>query len=177
MRILRPPYISLLDFAMPDKNQSILLGGLVVAVLSTSYLSLINMICCLGVIVGAVIAVWHYTETNEITVSGGTGATMGVLAALFGLIVASIINFGLIKMGIRHDQVFTEWMINAMGDNMPPEQYDAMVEQMNADITIGLMLKNTALGAIVYVIFGAIGGMIGAKMFKKGGDEVTDFDD
>ena len=162
---------------MPSKQQSIILGGLVVAVLSTSYLSYINFICCLGVLSGAIVAVWHYTDTNELTISSRDGAVMGLLAALIGLVVASVLNFALIKMGIRHDQAITQFILNSMGDSMPPEQYDNMVEQMNAELTVGLMLKNTAIGAIAYVIFGAIGGVIGAKMFKKGGDEPTEFED
>ena len=59
---------------------------------------------------------------------------------------------------------------------MPHESYDAMVEQMEAEYTIGMMMKNMAVGAIPYVIFGAIGGLIGSKMFKKGGDEPADFE-
>jgi len=162
---------------MPSKQQSIILGGLVVTVLSTSYLSYINMLCCLGVLSGALVAVWHYTETNELTIKSGDGAVMGILAALIGLVIASVLNFALIKMGIRHDQAMVQFFLNSMGDSMPPEQYDAMVEQLEMEYTIGLMLKNMAMGAIVYVIFGAIGGLIGAKMFKKGGDEPTEFED
>ncbi len=162
---------------MPSKQQSIILGGLVVAVLSTSYLSYINFICCLGVLSGAIVAVWHYTDTNELTISSRDGAVMGLLAGLLGLVVASVLNFALIKMGIRHDQAITQFFLNTMGDSMPPEQYDNMMEKMNAEFTVGLMLKNMAIGAIAYVIFGAIGGVIGAKMFKKGGDEPTEFED
>ena len=44
---------------MPDTKQSILMGALVTGILSTSYLSLINLLCCLGVIAGALVAVWH----------------------------------------------------------------------------------------------------------------------
>ena len=161
---------------MPSKQQSIILGGLVVTILSTSYLSYVNFLCCLGVLAGAIVAVWHYTETNELTISSGDGAVMGILAALFGLVLASILNYALIKMGIRHDLAISQFILNSMGDNMPPEQYDAMVEQMEMEYSIGVMLKNLAFGAIAYVIFGAIGGLLGAKMFKKGGDEPTDFE-
>lgn len=162
---------------MPSKQQSIILGGCVVTLLSTSYLSYINFLCCLGVLLGSIVAVWHYTDLNEITIKSGDGAVMGLLAALFGLVAASVLNFALIKMGIRHDLAILQWIINTMGDSMPPEQYDSIIEQMNADITIGAMVKNLALGSIVSAIFGAIGGVLGAKMFKKGGDEPTEFED
>ena len=163
---------------MPDKQQSIILGGLVVAVLSTSYLSLINMICCLGVILGAVIAVWHYTETNSITISTGDGAKIGALAAAFGFIVATVVNYVLIAfLDIRHDQAVGRMMLDMFKDSMPPEQYDEQLEVLNAPVTIGTVLMSAVWGLVLYPIFGAIGGLIGAKVFKKGGEEPTEFDE
>jgi len=158
---------------MPSKQQSIVLGGLVVGLLSTSYLGLINMLCCAGVLAGSIVAVWHYTTTHELTVSAGEGATMGALAALMGAAIAMVLNFALIKAGIRSDLVFNEFILNRFGDSMAPEQYDAMVEAMEADITIGKYLLSGLFGLAVSAVFGAIGGAIGATIFKKGTEEVT----
>ena len=163
---------------MPNKQQSIILGGIVVTVLSTSYLSLINAICCLGVLLGAIMAVWHYTETYDLTIKTGDGAKMGAMAALFGLVVATVINYILITVfDIRHDQAMAQYMLDMFGDNMPPEQYDQTVAEMNAPVTIGKVMEGLAWGFVTYSIFGALGGILGAKMFKKGGDEPTEFDD
>jgi putative flippase GtrA len=156
---------------MPNKQQSIVLGGLVAGLLSTSYLGFINFLCCLGVIVGAVIAVWHYTDNNELTIKPGQGAMMGVLAALVGWAVAFVLNFVLIKIGIRHDLAITQFMIDKFGESMPPESYDQLIEQMETEITIGKYVLNGLIGIPISAIFGAIGGAIGAAIFKKGPDE------
>jgi len=156
---------------MPSKQQSIILGGLVAGLLSTSYLGLINMLCCAGVIIGALVAVWHYNDTNQLTISAGQGAVIGLLAALLGWLISLILNFILIKAGIRSDLVLSQFFLDRFGSNMPPESYDQIVDQMNAEVTVGLYLKNALWGVLFSVIFGAVGGAIGAVIFKKGGDE------
>ena len=155
---------------MSPKGQSIFIGGIVVAVLSTSYLGLINLLCCAGVIIGAMAAVWHYTSENELTIPAGEGAVMGLSAAALGVVLATIINFILIKMGIRHDLMISEFILGQFGGSMPPEQVEAMEEQMTQPVTIGAYLVNGLIGIVVSVIFGAIGGAIGAAVFKKGTD-------
>jgi hypothetical protein len=159
---------------MPSKQQSILLGGLVVGLLSTSYLGLINMLCCAGVIIGAVVAVWHYTDLNQLTITAGQGAVLGLSAAIVGWLISLVLNFVLIKAGIRSDLVISQFILDRFGDSMPPESYDQMVDQMNADITLGGYLLNAIWGVLFSVVFGAVGGAIGAVIFKKGGDEANE---
>ena len=156
---------------MPSKQQSIILGGLVAGLLSTSYLGLINMLCCAGVIIGAVVAVWHYTDTNEITITAGQGAVLGLLAAIFGWVISLVLNYVLIKAGIRSDLVFTQFIVDRFGDSMPPEQYDQIVDSMTSEMSLAKYLGNSIWGVLFSVVFGAVGGAIGAVIFKKGGDE------
>jgi len=156
---------------MPDSKQSIILGGIVTGILSTSYLGFINWLCCLGVIIGALVTVWHYTDTNEITIPTGKGATLGISGALVGLVIATIMNFILVKAGINADTAVQEFFINKFGDQMPPEQLESMEAEIMRDKTILDYVKGLAIGGLTFTAFGAIGGAIGAKMFKKGGDE------
>lgn len=158
---------------MSAKQQSILLGGAVVALLSTSYLSFINFLCCLGVIAGALVAVWHYASTNQLTIKPGEGAVMGLLAGVVGGAIALVLNYILIQIGIRHDLAITDWMLDAFRDSMPPDQYREMMDQRNAPVTIGSYLGSGMIGLLVSGIFGAIGGAIGAAIFKKGSESPT----
>jgi hypothetical protein len=161
---------------MPDSKQSILLGALVAGLLSTSYLSYINILCCLGVIAGALAAVWHYTDTNELTIPTGKGAGLGTMAALGGTLIALVLNLVLIQVGIRHDLAIVEFMVNSFGDSMPPEQIEEMERQLEAPFEVGPYLLNGVFGLAISAAFGAIGGSIGAKLFKKGGEEPTELD-
>ncbi len=159
---------------MPSKQQSIILGGLVAGLLSTSYLGLINMLCCAGVIVGALVAVWHYTDTNELTITAGQGAVLGLLAALVGWGISLVLNYVLIKAGIRSDLVVSQFFLDRFGDSMPAESYDQLVDQMTAEMSLGAYLKTSIWGVLFSTVFGAVGGAIGAVIFKKGGDEATE---
>src|SRR5690625_3295418 len=96
---------------MSPQQQSILLGDGVAALLSTSYLRLINCLCCLGLIIGGLAATSHYTDSNQLTITPGDGAVMGLSAGAHGALVALVLYFVLIKMGIRHDRAMTNLMI------------------------------------------------------------------
>ncbi|MEM1125413.1 MAG: hypothetical protein AAGI71_02090 [Bacteroidota bacterium] len=155
---------------MPNQTQSIVLGAAVVAILSTSYLGFINFLCCAGVIIGSMMAVWHYTSTHQLTLLAGRGALMGLIAAALGTFIAIFLNYALIQLGIRHDLAFTQWMLSSFGDSMPPDQYDQLVAQMEAPVTLMSQLTAGLVGVAVSAVFGAIGGAIGASAFKKGED-------
>jgi hypothetical protein len=158
---------------MPDAKQSIILGGIVTGILSTSYLGLINIVCCLGVIVGAMVTVWHYTDTNELTIPTGKGATLGIGGALIGLVISTILNLILVKAGINHETAIQEFVINRFADSMPPEQLEAMEAELMTQKSLVEHVTGFATGAAVFTAFGAIGGSIAAKLFKKGGEEPT----
>ena len=159
---------------MPSKNQSILIGSLVVALLSTSYLGLINLICCLGVIVGAASTVWHYTTTNKLTVPAGTGAGMGAAAGAIGAVIATILNFILMQAGLDGSDVINNMIMERFASQMDPEQLAEMEAQQEAARTVAGQATNAAIFFVVSAIFGAIGGAIGAAVFKKGTEGYDD---
>lgn len=148
-----------------------MLGSAVVAVLSTSYLGLINCLCCAGVIIGAMVAVWHYTNTNELTIPTGEGAVMGLIAAVVGTVVAFVLNMILTSMGLGLEAAIQEFVLDRFGDQMSPEQLADMEEQFEASSSLGARLVNGVIGLAVSSVFGAIGGALGASLFKKGTDE------
>jgi uncharacterized protein YacL len=154
---------------MPDKQQSIVVGSLTVGILSTSYIGLINLICCLGVIIGGMVAVWHYTNTHRLTVPAGQGAIMGLQAGIFGGILALLLNYLLISIGIRHDIALMEFLINNLGDAMTQEQIEDLRDEAGRQVNLVAYLLQGTLTVILTAIFATIGGAIGAAVFKKGG--------
>jgi len=156
---------------MSPKQNSMLIGGLVVGVLSTSYLGLINLLCCAGVILGAMTAVCHYTDTQQITIESGDGAVLGVGAAVVGTIISQILTYTIIRplgLGLEGG------MMNFMSQYMSPEQMEQMQTQAAQSETLGSILIGLVIGLVVSAIFGAIGGAIGAAVFQKGdADEST----
>lgn len=158
---------------MPPKSQSVFLGALVAGVLSTSYLGFINVICCLGVIIGALVAVWHYTSTHQLTIAGGVGAGMGAMVGALAAVIAGLLTLVLVPLGIDSSAAVTDFVLETFGDQMDTEQRRQLQEQAEASRTPGAVIMGTVLSALVYAVFGAIGGAIGAALFKKGGPEPT----
>ena len=88
--------------------------------------------------------------------------------------IASVLTLILMTAGIRHDVVMAEFMLNNLGDQLPPESIQGLEDQVEAAIQLGPFFFNVLVSTAVSSAFGAGAGAIGAKMFKKGGDEPTD---
>lgn len=162
---------------MNTKQRSIFVGGLVAAVLSTSYLGLINTLCCLGVMTGGAVGVWHYTSTQRLTLSSGDGASLGASAALIGLAISLILNFLLMKVGLGADTVFTDFFRSIMGDMMTAdqlEQFENQLEQQRQRSFLEYLFNaGTLLNVVIFPLFGAVGGAFGASLFKYGDEAGT----
>lgn len=153
---------------MPSKTQSIIIGGLVAGILSTSYLGFINMLCCAGVIVGAVVGVMHYGRTYDLAVPAKDGVIMGILIAIFGAILSGILNYVLALAGIRADQVVQQFVLDSFSSNMSPDQIDEIERQMNRPVSLGMFFGlQFIFGLFLVSLFGAAGGAIGAAITRK----------
>ncbi|NBB75233.1 MAG: DUF4199 family protein [Bacteroidetes bacterium] len=152
---------------MPNRTQSVLIGGLVVGLLSTSVLGLINLFCCAGVIIGAVVGVWHYTDDHQITIPSGQGALIGALCGVVGAVIAGVLNQILIVIGLDFAQAMQESMMQNFG--MSADQLEQM-RQMQRGQQGGLLwiIGGTLFNMVLFAVFGAIGGAIGASVFQKG---------
>lgn len=155
---------------MLDQKQSVLLGALVVTFFSLPFLNLINVLCCLGVIAGAMTAVWHYTSTHRLTISAGRGAVLGLYAGALGALFAFLVNLVLAQLGLG-GEAFAEFILSQLEGNVPPEQVEELRRQLGQSLTLQAQLVSAFFNLVLYAIFGAIGGAIGAAVFKKGEGE------
>lgn len=163
---------------MAGKWTSILIGALVATVallISTAIADPTNpvgsigssAICCLGVIAAGLVAVWHFTSTNEITITGGEGAGMGAAAGALSAILTGLLTYALIAAGLLPDpEVVMQEMLETM-----PEDQRAMAERFGG---VGSGPVGWLINAVIYAVVGAIGGAIGAAIFKKGGAAPTE---
>ncbi len=162
---------------MNSKWTSILIGvlayvflGVLSNVLAAGAGALAGVLGCLIVLGSALIAVWHYTSTNGLTIPGGEGAGMGALVGLIGALIGGALGYLLISMGVVPDPA--ELAIQNMRDRGMSreeiEQAQGMMEMFSSP-AIGLLI-----GAAIGSIGGAIGGAIGAALFKKGGAMPTE---
>lgn len=158
---------------MSGKWTSILIGALAatLALLVSSVLSdptnpmgsiASSAICCLGVIAAGLVSVWHYTSTNQLTITGGEGAGMGAAAGAVAAILTGLLSYALIAAGLLPDP---EVVMEEALRNMPEDQRD-MAERFGG---MGTGPVGWLINAVLYAVIGAIGGAVGAAIFKKGG--------
>lgn len=157
---------------MPSKTQSILLGGGAIGV-AAALLSLIPIaggcLACLTCIAAGVLAVWHYTDTYNLTITGGQGAGMGALAGIVALVVSGLIGFVFQAIGLMPS--FSEAFEQGVSQgNTDPEQAEQIIEFITGPAGIATFI---VVGLILYSILGMIGGVIGASVFKKGGTSAS----
>jgi len=154
---------------MSTKLQSILLGGVILGV-AIPLVSIVPVLgaclCCLAFIGAGVLTTYHYTDTNEVTISGGEGAGMGAGAGAIAGLVATFVTLLLMGFGLIPD---ASEVVREMERGGVFEQLDAATEDQIRGLVESFFVP---LQATFNVIGGAllslIGGVIGASLFKKG---------
>ena len=155
---------------MSDKTQSILIGGVATAVLAV-ILSLpqnqcLSCLVCLSYVGSGLIAVWHYTNTNTLTIKGGEGAGLGAMAGVVCGVVAGVLGLIFRAIGLLPgvDDIIEQMDEAGQLDQLDPETADMIYSFIEISAGIG----GIVIGVIFAVILGVIGGAIGAAVFKKG---------
>lgn len=148
---------------MSERLQPALWGGLFIGVLSVLPLvSAANCCCCLWVLVGGALASYLRQQNSPYQIDAAEGAIVGLMAGAIGGVVSSLLSIPLaMVMGPLQEQ----WIEMLSGDpNVPPEMRE-MVERFARNP--GLQLVGMIISVVVSSIFGLLGGLIGAALFKK----------
>ena len=155
---------------MPEKIKPALFGGVIIGLISgIPFLSLINCLCCAGVLFGGFMSVYFYKEQLA---PGGPGVTssdslqLGALAGVFGAIIGTIISAAILfTVGNVAGQAVVS-MLDSAGvlDKMPPEAVSQMEKGMAEG---GLSALTVVMSLVVDSIFGLLGGLIGYSVFKQ----------
>jgi hypothetical protein len=163
---------------MSDQKQSILLGGLVAALLATILTfpaqggnPIVGFAaCCIPAILGGLIAVWHYTNTNNLTLAMGAGAKLGAMAGLVGALISTVLSYVLKALGLLPStSEAAEIQRQAMIERGMTDQQIEQAMRI-AEMSSGILgqLVFVIVGCLIFALIGALGGLIGASMFKKG---------
>jgi hypothetical protein len=148
----------------PNKLQPALLGGAFIGVFSVlPVISAGNACCCLWVIVGGMLAAYLMQQNHPQPVTAGDGAAVGALAGLIGACVDLAISIPLSLLTGPMQRRMLEGFMAERAD-IPPQVRD-MIEQMAAGpLAIGI---GFSLMVVAGLIFGTLGGVLGAMLFKK----------
>ena len=160
----------------PSKLIPALIGGGAMTVISiVPMLNLINCACCAGVMGAAVLGVWFYKKNypEDMPFSVGDGAAVGAFSGLVAAPLTTILQF--LMLGITSgdfafqlqdeiDRAFSK----AESQATDPAAVEAAREvfMQLASTPILLLLVGLVFSLVIFVGFGALGGVIGGNIFK-----------
>lgn len=150
------------------KIKPALIAGIVFGVLATlPYVSAVNMVCCALYIGGGVLAVylWLKDIPRPEETPYRDGAVVGVLTGLFGAVAGTVVGTILRALGVGADDLAAAQQAMAeTGLELPPVVMDLLGM---SGLSVGSVVLGLVGTAVIFAIFGAIGGLVGAALFHK----------
>jgi len=140
-----------------------LIGGAVAGILSG--IPLLNCLCCLWIIGGAIFASYLLSRGSPVTLTAGDGAIVGIFTGIVAAVVDAIISIPLAAVN-------REFILNIMekikeyADEMPAG-WETWLEGGGAATTFTMQIFGLLISAVVFAALGALGGIIGVSLFSK----------
>lgn len=165
---------------MTGKYQSILLGSMIVGLLSALF-SLVQYsvqsqilgtaACCAIPTIGALMATWHYTSTNTLTIQAGEGALMGLATCMIGYFISVILSVLISFTGLAPSPFDVDAVMEITRNSM----LDRGSSEEEIDTAVGMIRQYfflfSLIAIVAYGLFGAVVGAIGASVFKHDSPE------
>jgi hypothetical protein len=147
---------------MGPKLQPALLGGLLIGVLSA--LPFVSMCCCLWVIAGGVLTTYLLQERLTTPVTAGDATIAGLLAGIFGAILATVLSQLLaMARGLNFGDAINE----LIGQGRLPPEWTGALEQVRDLPPAFFIIGSLLVSMFIYPIFSMLGALLGVALFKR----------
>lgn len=150
----------------PARLQPALIGGVVIGVLSA--LPVINLAncCCAWILFGGGLAAYLMQQNHPDPIEVGDGAIVGLLAGLFGAFAWLIVSIPINLVMAPLQSEMTQRVLRNATDMAP--ELRGMLEGMQGAPVIGVgLIFFFVIMLFVSTLFGMLGGLFGALLFKK----------
>jgi hypothetical protein len=140
------------------------IGGVVTGVLSAlPLISAANVCCCLWVVSGGVVAAYLLQQNDPAPIRTADGALVGLLAGVIGAFVYLVLSIPIGLVVAPMERAVLQRLAETAG-NMPPEFRDYVGGYVGGmiGVAIGFMFM-----LFVGSVFSALGGLLGAAVFRK----------
>jgi len=150
----------------PAKTQPALLGGLAIGVLSALPVINIANCCCAWILFGGALAAYLMQQNHPEPIQIGDGAIVGLLAGVTGTFVWLVISIPISTAMAPLQSRLTQRILQNASE-LGPELRSALEGMSGAPaIGIGLVIGFFVM-LVVSTLFGMLGGLFGALMFRK----------
>ena len=150
--------------------RSILLGGIVITLVSVvPLLSVLNLFCCTGIILGGVVAVHYYRRhlPGDVGFDVARGLSMGLLSGLVAVVLAGVIvvvgyHAGYRPLENQSESIFQSFEMT--GQDVPPEIVEFFGKFQGEGGARLLVVLHLIFNLVFFPTFGMVGGLIGALL-------------
>jgi hypothetical protein len=158
----------------PAKTQPALLGGAVIGVLSALPVINVANCCCAWILFGGALAAYLMQQNHPEPIQTGDGAVVGFMAGAIGAAIGSLLSIPIgLMMGPFQSRLLQRTLANAQ--DMPVEVrgfFESLAHGPGEGgapfILMGLgWILGFVFWLVVSSIFGTLGGILGAIMFRK----------
>ncbi len=141
-----------------------LIGGAAAGILSG--IPIVNCLCCLWIIGGAMLSVHLLARETPISLTAGDGAILGALTGIVAAVIQAVIGIPL--RGVS-SQVYRRMMerLAEFSGQMPSGWEDLMKRGQTEGFTASMFLFGLLLSAAIFAVLGILGGVIGVSLFGK----------
>lgn len=143
------------------RYQPPLLAGLFIGVLSM--LPLVNLCCCLWVVLGGMLAVYLQQQTTPDPIGTSSAALSGLLAGTIGGLILNIGQIVISRIiGLDEQQAVSDFL--ALIPELPAEMADQIrwVAQSPA-----FRLAQAIVSVLIYAVFSMLGALLGTVFFRR----------
>jgi len=156
----------------PNKFQAAILAGVIFGVVSSiPFVNLVNICCCLWIVIGGAMAARTLiTRSPVFPVTSGEGAVVGLITGLIASGVYLVVGIPLNLLLKGSDEAIVRKMMEYVNDpNMRAqlEQMSTQSQHQSAAEQIGGILIAWIICTALAIGFGTLGGVIGVAMFEK----------
>ena len=152
-----------MDNQKPVMFTPALIGGTIAGALSG--IALLNCLCCIWIIGGAMLAAYLLVKDSPVALSSGDGAIVGVFTGIVAAIVNVIVNALLQPFNMKIMLRIFEWLSEYM-EEMPPGFEDLLGGQ-GLESSVPTFFIGLVISVIIFSALGALGGILGISLFGK----------
>ncbi|HYQ85778.1 MAG TPA: hypothetical protein VES59_00905 [Bacteroidota bacterium] len=154
----------------PDKKIPALYGGIIMGLVSSiPFLSLINCLCCAGILLGGFLAVMFYKKNftpDTPPFTSADCAAVGALAGVVGAVVGTVLS--LLFVALVGD-VARGFILDALKHSnlqLPEGLLEKIEERVREGVTPLAAAFRFMAALVIDTVFGLLGGLIGYSVFK-----------
>jgi len=140
-----------------------LIGGVVAGVLSG--VPVLNCLCCLWIIGGAVLASYLLAKDSSVALTAGDGAIVGIFTGIVAAVVDAIISIPFHAA----NEAFVRRIMEGIAEYAEemPSGWESWVEKGTYGTSASMFFLGLLISVVIFSILGALGGIIGVSLFGK----------